>query len=500
MHDEPDLRHYIAIIRRHIWLVLITTIVVGGAAFGASQLQTPRYRATSTFLFSPTQSSTAANEDPARALSTLAELATTNEILGRATSELGTDIEDLRKTLSVSASPDQDLLRLSATDTSAKGAALKANVVSDAFLTWSIEKQRVQTEAQIALYQKQLKVLRAQGSAADMISVSTLQSQLAQAQTELHSSTSDLSNVQSADVPSQPYTPHPVRNMAIGLLSGLLLGILGVFLRERMGQRLHAVDEVEHIFGRPSLGIVPYIRAAARGSRRAAIGDYSGSSPLEESYRTIRTNLELFRINEDAVKTVVISSSVPMEGKSAVTANLAAALASSGRNVLAVSADLRSPALHEYFAGSPGSGVIEVLSGETSLKEAVRQVGFDGNMPSRTIGKLSLLGNGRRFFDPVVLFQSIAMETLIKEASSSYDVVLFDAPPILVSADAYVLAQKVDALLLVARLDRVTSDQARVAARTLQTAEITPLGLIVTGIRIRNKVYGYDYGTTAERA
>jgi Mrp family chromosome partitioning ATPase len=120
-------------------------------------------------------------------------------------------------------------------------------------------------------------------------------------------------------------------------------------------------------------------------------------------------------------------------------------------------------------------------------------------MPSKVGGKLSLLGNSRSFFDPVVLFQSIAMAALLKEARSEYDIVLFDAPPVLANADAYVLAQKADALLLVARLDRVTSDQARRAARTLRAAEVTPLGLIVTGIRSRDEAYGYEYGTTAEK-
>jgi Mrp family chromosome partitioning ATPase len=92
------------------------------------------------------------------------------------------------------------------------------------------------------------------------------------------------------------------------------------------------------------------------------------------------------------------------------------------------------------------------------------------------------------------------MTNLLKEARARFDIVLFDAPPILSNADAYVLAQKTDALLLVARLDRITRDQARRAARSLQTAEITPLGLIVTGLRDRDEAYGYAYGTDGESA
>ena len=115
---------------------------------------------------------------------------------------------------------------------------------------------------------------------------------------------------------------------------------------------------------------------------------------------------------------------------------------------------------------------------------------------------MSLLASERGFFDPVVLFQSVAMANLMKEARAHFDTILFDAPPILSSADAFVLAQKADALLLVARLDRITRNQARRAMHALRTAEITPLGLIVTGVRSRDDAYGYgyEYGTDTESA
>jgi receptor protein-tyrosine kinase len=191
---------------------------------------------------------------------------------------------------------------------------------------------------------------------------------------------------------------------------------------------------------------------------------------------------------------------MPGEGKSAVTANLAAALASSGHNVLAISADLRSPSLHEYFPQPASEGLLEVLSGETTLENAAKSVILEGDMPAKTGGRLSLLASNRGFFDPVVLFQSIAMANLMKEARARFDTILFDAPPILSSADAFVLAQKADALLLVARLDRITRNQARRAMHTLRTAEITPLGLIITGVRSRDDAYGYEYGTDTESA
>jgi receptor protein-tyrosine kinase len=502
MQDELDLRHYVGVVRRHLLLVIATTAVVAGAALAASLLEKPHYRATSTILFSPQTQSFAgsSSEDPARVLNTLANLATNNTILGTAASKLGLNVTALSKTISISASTDQDILRLSATDTNAKLAARKANAVTTAFLAWRTQTQQVQTRALVTVLERQLRDMTAHVTTADQTVVAALQGQLAEARAELQNPTSDLSLVQAAAPPAQPYAPHPVRNLAIGLLAGLLLGILGAFLRERLGRHLYGIEEAERIYGRPSLGVVPHVGAAARGNRRAAVGNFGGSSTLAEAYRTIRTNLALFRINESSLKTVVISSAVPNEGKSAVTANLAAALASSGRNVLAISADLRSPSLHKYFAHRESAGLLEILSGETTLDKATRTITLEGDMPSKTGGRLSLLANNRSFFDPVVLFQSIAMANLLKETRSRYDIVLFDAPPILTNADAYVLAQKTDALLLVTRLDRITRDQARRAALTLQAAEVTPLGLIVTGVRSRDEAYGYDYGPTDESA
>ena len=502
MQDELDLRHYVGVVRRHLLLVFVTTAVVGGAAFGASLLEKPRYRATSTILYSPqTQTLTGTtSEDPVRVLSTLANLATNNTILTSAASKLGSSTTDLSKTVSIGAAADQDILRLSATDTNAQRAARKADAVTAAFLAWRTESQQKLARAEVAILQQQLRDLEARGAAADQTVAAALRSQLAEAQAQLQNPTSDLSLVQAATVPTQPYTPHPIRNLAIGLLSGLLLGILGAFLRERMGRRLYGIEEIEQIYARPLLGVVPHISAAARGNRRAAVGNYGGSSTLAEAYRTIRTNLALFRINETSLKSVVISSAVPNEGKSAVTANLAAALAASGHNVLAVSADLRSPSLHKYFANHESDGLLDVLSGETTLEKAAIPIALEGDMVMKTGGRLSLLANDRSFSDPIVLFQSIAMANLLKEAQARFEIVLFDAPPILTNADTYVLAKKTDALLLVARLDRITRSQARRAAHELRTAEITPLGLIITGIRTRDEAYGYGYGATTDEA
>jgi capsular exopolysaccharide synthesis family protein len=235
------------------------------------------------------------------------------------------------------------------------------------------------------------------------------------------------------------------------------------------------------------------VRAAARGRRPSGLANFESASNLADSFRNIRTNLQLVRLDEGDKRVIVVSSAVPGEGKSAVAANLAAALASTGRSVLALSADLRSPSLHEYFGRRHDDGLIQVLAGERDLKDAARLVSLNGASPS-SAGGLALLGSAERIFDPSVLFQSKAMGDLLAEARKQYEYIIIDAPPLLATADATVLAQQGDTLLLVARLGAVTRQDAARALRTLGLAELTAVGVVAIGHADPDEGYGYGYG------
>jgi succinoglycan biosynthesis transport protein ExoP len=500
MPDDFDLRHHLAVLRRHAILIAVTVVLVGAAAYGASRLEQTSYRSTSTVLYSAqtVNTGTGTPEDPVRVLNTLSRLVSSGAVLEAAAKRLGIPRAELDKATTVEVQPDDDLLRITATAPSPRGAERRANAITYALLAWRSENAHGLAAAQAKVLARQLADLNARGTIANASAIATVRAQLAAARAELATKASDLSLVQGALPPKQPFTPHPRRNAAVGILAGLLLGILAAFVRDRVDRRLDSVEEVEAIFGRPSLGAVPWIPAAGRGNRLAAVGDYAASTQLSEAFRTIRTNLALFRVDETSLRSIVVSSAVAGEGKSAVTANLALALASSGRRVLAVSADLRSPMLHEYFDGDDRSGLLEVLSGDVDLATGVRNIQVAGNRSPRP-GRLALLANGRRFFDPAALYESAAMTELLEDAAVAFDVILFDAPPLLVSGEASVLAARADALLFVARLDRVTREEARRAARTLAAAELTPLGLIVTG-RMSDKAqsYGYGYGSDEE--
>jgi capsular exopolysaccharide synthesis family protein len=242
------------------------------------------------------------------------------------------------------------------------------------------------------------------------------------------------------------------------------------------------------------LGVVPYVREAARGRRAAGTADFDTVSHLADAFRMIRTNLQLINANGQGGQVIVVSSAVPGEGKSAVTANLAAAFAASGHRVLALSADLRSPALHEYFSRRHEDGLIQVLGGEKSFREAIRTVSRNGATADGGDGELALLGSAQRVFDPAILFQSAAMTQLFAEAKKAYEYVVVDSPPLLASADASLLAQHGDLVVIVARVGAVTNQDAARARKTLQVASVTPTGVVAVGEPDPDESYGYGYG------
>jgi receptor protein-tyrosine kinase len=396
--------------------------------------------------------------------------------------------KQLQRSVDVTGQLSANLIDVTASAGDGSAAARAANAVADAIQADNLASVRQTLQAQIAVLTDQIAQLKGQRST----DARTLRDQYTQEKNadliQLKAARPYLQVTNAAAVPTSAASPKPLRDAAIGAIVGLLLGVGAALVRDRLDRRLRTVEEVEQAYGASLLGTVPRISAAARGDRAAGLGDYAGVSLLAESYRTIRTNLSLFRLDREDMKVVVISSAVAGEGKSAATANLAAALAASGRKVLAVSADIRSPALHEYFAHHGGIGVIDVLSDEASLDEAARFAPLNGSVSARG-GEVSLLSNDRHFSDPAVLYQSGAMARLLEHARDAYDMVLLDAPPLLFAGEANVLAKQADAVIIVSRVDQVTREEARRARNLLQAADVVPLGLIVTNVTSDGEVY-----------
>ncbi|RZT21367.1 capsular exopolysaccharide synthesis family protein [Fictibacillus sp. BK138] len=219
-------------------------------------------------------------------------------------------------------------------------------------------------------------------------------------------------------------------------------------------------------------------------TQRSLITHNNPKSPISEQYRTIRTNIQFASVDKE-FKTLMITSSGPGEGKSTTAANLAVVLAQQGKKVLLIDGDLRKPTVHYTFNVSNIYGVTNVLTRQRSLKEAV---------VATKIPDIDVLPSGPVPPNPSELINSNSMDQLIEEASSLYDYVLFDTPPIMAVTDGQLLANRVDGVILVISSGKTEVEAAIKSKELLLHANAKILGTVLNGKDVSNDNYYYYYG------
>ncbi|MGX7196884.1 CpsD/CapB family tyrosine-protein kinase [Enterococcus olivae] len=207
------------------------------------------------------------------------------------------------------------------------------------------------------------------------------------------------------------------------------------------------------------------------------------SSPVAEQYRTIRTNLQFASSVDRKLQTIVITSSGPGEGKSTTSANLAVVFANSGSRVLLIDADMRKPTVYKTFQLSNASGLSTVLSTEKSVVGTAQNTGIEN---------LSVLTSGPKPPNPSELLNSQRMNQILEEARRSYDIVIFDMPPIVAVTDAQIMASKVDGTLLVVRENVTKKESVTKASELLKLVNARILGAVYNGAE-QSKDQGYYY-------
>lgn len=210
-----------------------------------------------------------------------------------------------------------------------------------------------------------------------------------------------------------------------------------------------------------------------------------------EAFRTLRTNLQ-FTSPDRELKTILITSVGPGDGKSTVSANLAVAWAQSGSRVVLVGCDLRKPVVHQIFPMANAPGLTGHLTGKASLEEVIK--------PSQIEG-LDIIPAGPVPPNPAELLQSKAMENVLNDLRETYDVVILDGAPVVAVTDSAILASKTDGTVLVVRAHQVPKDVAIHAKNLLEQANANILGVILNAVRPQDqKNYQYYYYYEAEQA
>ncbi|OZU88247.1 capsular biosynthesis protein [Virgibacillus indicus] len=218
---------------------------------------------------------------------------------------------------------------------------------------------------------------------------------------------------------------------------------------------------------------------------RHLIAKLNPKSPITEQYRTVRTNLQFASVDEE-LTSMLVTSSGPGEGKSMTTANLAVVYAQQGKKVLLIDADLRKPTVHYTFRLDNLRGLSNVLVGENTLNETINRTDVEN---------LDVISCGPIPPNPAELLASRKMNHLLKEAKMSYDIVIFDTPPVLAVTDAQILANIVDGSLLVIRSKHTEVEAATKAKEALEPAKAKLLGTVLNDREKKHSNYYYYYGT-----
>ncbi|MGH3365752.1 MAG: polysaccharide biosynthesis tyrosine autokinase [Nocardioidaceae bacterium] len=291
--------------------------------------------------------------------------------------------------------------------------------------------------------------------------------------------------VDAADLPNTPVSPQPLRNVGLAAILGLLVGIAIAVLRETLDTTLKSADDVNAITGTSLLGTIRYDASA---TQRPLITSLNNHAPRVEAFRVLRTNLQFVDVDRSA-KTIVVTSSLPEEGKTTTAANLAIALTQSGYQVALVEADLRRPKIATYLRLESSVGVTTILIGRLDCEDATQT--WDH--------RLTVLTSGAIPPNPAELLQSNAMRDLLDNLQKRYDVIIVDAPPLLPVTDAALLTAQADGALLVVRHGKTTRDELQQATERISAVGGRMLGTVLNMAPVKGPdAYGYGYGYAPE--
>jgi capsular exopolysaccharide synthesis family protein len=296
-------------------------------------------------------------------------------------------------------------------------------------------------------------------------------------------------------------------NGLMGVLIGFVLSLVVAFIVETFDTSLGAIEEVEETLGTQVVGVVPQtdwadvqgalserFPGALKGhSQRHAINlisHYCVSSMMTESFRALRTSLE-FRDVERRLKTILVTSTSPQEGKTLVAANLAMMMAQSGKKTLLIGSDLRKPSVSRIFGVESTPGLTDVLLGNYHWRDTVKTIvdlalghmTFEEVTMTPRLDNLHLIAGGSIPPDPTELIDSARFAEFIREAKEEYQILILDAPPLLSASDAMIMGTKVDGVLLVYRIGSVPRGLLRRASRQLEQVRSHLIGVVLNGMR-----------------
>lgn len=444
------------------WIIICVSVAVAlMGAVAVNLLTTPLYEATTRLFVSTTSGTSAAeiyqgNRYSQERVVSYTELLMGETLAQRTIDKLGLDMtaEQLKGNVTASAKPDTVLIDVEVVDPSPVRARDIADTLSDEFVVMVRELETPED-----------------GTRADARVIVE----------------------QRASIPKSPVTPKTARNLAIGLAIGLLAGIGIALLRDLLDNTVKDRKLLEETAGVGIVGTIPLDKQRQKGPAKSFEND---NSTFAEAFRKLRTNLQFLAV-DNPPRVIVITSSMPGEGKSTTAINIALALAENDNNVVLVDGDLRRPRLDKYLGLVGSVGFSTVLAGRASLNDVLQKTAFPG---------VSVLTSGAAPPNPSELLGSLAAKKVLDELRAHFDYVVIDSSPLLAVTDAAILAAGADGVLIMARYGETKRDQLTHAVGSLTSVGAPLLGTVFTmtpargGSSYSYNYYGYGDGPESDAA
>jgi capsular exopolysaccharide synthesis family protein len=523
--SEFDIRGLAGIARRRAWIVVLCVVVLAAGAYVYSSSQPDQYAATSEVhitdpnadaVFSGVQ----VHNDPKREVDTQTLIAKSTQVRACANKTLGASASQVDR-ITVSGTGDTDILLIRAESHSPEVAQKASIAVTDCYvasrhtsLVKDFQQRIAALQKQSAALAKKIAALNANPGAkgpatpigVQLVDLQNQKDEIDQSANEAvvdsAVSSGNVELISHATLPTKPFAPKPAQDAILAAGLGLLVGVLIVFLLERVDETV-GLDDLERVSGgAPVLGNIPLQASSSLKHHhlperpRTLVGARSVDA---EAYRTVTTSLRFSDLGRKK-RIIAVTSASMSEGKSTVTANLAVAMAQGGRRVVAISGDLRRPSLAQYFGvDEQGVGLTSVLVGDVPVSGAVVKV-VDPDASG-----LLILPVGPLPHNPAEMLGSAAMQQLLQGlVSAGADYVLIDCPPVLAVSDTLSVAEYVDGVIVVCVPGQTKTEDLSDACGRLRQVGVEIIGVVANGVSEKRAKYAPYYAeeptATAEGA
>ncbi len=525
---------YVQILWRWLWLLLLVAIAAGAVAYYLTDQQPRVYEASAKAIVNVVSrtdyyDSYTATYTSQRLAETYAQTLVTEALLQSVAEKLGYPVTGIVKATSVENSP---IFNITVTDSDPQKAADTANAVIAAFaekvmrdqasryleLKSSLEAEIADLDNKLTQVNSELAILEIKDAEyeaavernkqleADDLPIIPVErdpqdyvnrSELELAKTQYQSNRSSLfanlqqirlTEVQSATTISQlnqaipdptPIQPQPLKSGALAAVVGFMVAAGAVFLVAYLQDEIRDPSEISRRWGVPVIGVITNFAA----SQEPLIAMSKPRMPVSEAFRSLRTNLQFSGI-ETPLKTFLVTSASPSDGKSSVAANLATVIAQSDKDVVIVDCDMRRPTMHKLFKLSNRLGLSDYfIRTPDKMTGVVKKTAVNG---------LNLITSGSLPPNPSELLGSNKMQDVIKLLGKHFDTVILDSPPLLAVTDALILAKGVDGVILVIDPKKTKRGAIQQAVEQLQRLDARLLGIVLNNIKVKRSSYYYN--------